>query len=207
MSTSDVGNAAATVFTNIPQPIIGHSANAMSINPAHAIADTGATSVFVMKDTQVQNKLQATKPISISLPDGAKVKSMHICDVTISGLLITLTGHIVPEMTMASLLGIRVLCKAGCKVVFTDAMCQVIYKGKVILTGYKDPKSNLWTLPIFQEAEILPSNNPQKILTCTIILRTIIPKGTIILEAVILPSNNPQPMLTHTIILHTIIPK
>jgi len=54
---------------------------------------------------------------------------------------------------MTSLLGIRVLCKAGCKVVFTDAMCQVIYKGKIILTGYKDQKSDLWTLPIFQAAE------------------------------------------------------
>ena len=54
---------------------------------------------------------------------------------------------------MASLQGIGVLCKAGCKVVFTDMKSQVIYKGKVILTGYKDPKSNFWTLPIFQTAE------------------------------------------------------
>jgi hypothetical protein len=79
---------------------------------------------------------------------------MHIFNVTIPGLLVTLTGHIVLEMTMASFLGIRVLCKAGCKVVFTNTMCQVIYKGNVILTGYKDRKSNLLTLPIFQEAEI-----------------------------------------------------
>ena len=83
----------------------------------------------------------------------AKVQSTHICDVTIPGFPVMLTGHIVPEMAMASLLGIRVLCKAGCKVVFTNTMCKVIYKGKVILTGYKDPKSNLRTLPILQAAE------------------------------------------------------
>ncbi len=30
-------------------------------------------------------------------------------------------------------------------------MCRVIYNGKIILTKYKDPKSNLWTLPILHE--------------------------------------------------------
>ena len=97
----NIVNAAANLSTNIPQPIIGHSANAMSIDPAHAIADTGAISIFVMKGTKVQNKRRATKPISISLLDGKKVQSTHICDVTTPSLPVTLTGHIVPEMTMA----------------------------------------------------------------------------------------------------------
>jgi hypothetical protein len=105
----------------------------MSIDLAHAITDTGPTSVFVMKETKVQSKCRAMNPISISLPDATKVQSTHICEVTIPSLPVTLTGHIVPEMTMASLLGIRVLCKAGCKVVITNTMCQVIYNGKVIL--------------------------------------------------------------------------
>ena len=38
---------------------------------------------------------------------------------------------------MALLLGIRVLCKAGCKVVFGDEKRQVTYNKSVILTGYK----------------------------------------------------------------------
>jgi hypothetical protein len=90
-------------------------------------------------------------PIQTSLPDGRKDTSTHICDITIPGLPITLTGHIIPEMTMASLLGIRVICKAGCVVVFDDKTCQVYYKGNLILMGYKDSTSNLWTLPIDQE--------------------------------------------------------
>jgi hypothetical protein len=52
-----------------------------------------------------------------------------------------------PDMTTASLFGIHILCKVGCKVLFDDNKCQVIYNSKVILTGYKDPASNLWTLP------------------------------------------------------------
>ncbi len=54
---------------------------------------------------------------------------------------------------MASLLGIHILCKAGCKVIFDDEKCQVNYKGNTIQTGYKDPASDLWTLPIFQGEE------------------------------------------------------
>ncbi len=49
---------------------------------------------------------------------------------------------------MALLMGIRVLCKAGCKVIFTDTKCEVKYKNKVILNGIKDPTTDLWTLPI-----------------------------------------------------------
>ncbi len=51
---------------------------------------------------------------------------------------------------MASLLGIHILCKAGWEVIFDDEKCQVNYKGNTILTGYKDPASTLWMLPIFQ---------------------------------------------------------
>ncbi len=73
---------------------------------------------------------------------------MHICDIIIPGLPTILTGHIMPDMTTASLFGICILCKARCKVLFDNNKCQVIYNGKVILTGYKDPNSDLWTVPI-----------------------------------------------------------
>jgi len=59
-----------------------------------------------------------------------------------------LTRNIVPGLSVASLMGIRVLCKAGCKVIFTDTKCEVKYKNKVILNGIKDPTTDLWTLPI-----------------------------------------------------------
>ncbi len=67
----------------------------------------------------------------------------------IPGIPTTLTGHIVPAMTIASLFGICILCKACCQVIFDDDKCQVIYNGNIILTGYKDSVSDLCTLPIF----------------------------------------------------------
>ena len=57
-------------------------------------------------------------------------------------------GRIVPFLSAASLIGIRPLCKAGCTVVFDDKKCNVMYNGMVILRGFKDPSTDLWTLPI-----------------------------------------------------------
>jgi hypothetical protein len=96
----------------------------------------------------MKNIRPATDPLTINLPNGEIVHSTHICDISIPGLPMILTGHIVPGLSMASLMGIRVLCKAGCKVIFTDTKCEVIFKNKVILNGIKDPTTDLWTLPI-----------------------------------------------------------
>jgi hypothetical protein len=119
----------------------------------HAIMDTGATAIFIMEGTPVENKRIATKPLTINLPDGSKIKSSHCCDVTIPGLPVTLTGHIVPSLSIASLIGVRVLCNAGCKVTFCKEHCDIIYNDKVILQGRKDPTTDLWTIPIRQEAQ------------------------------------------------------
>jgi len=50
---------------------------------------------------------------------------------------------------MASLIGIQILCKAGCKVVFDNKKCKVFYENN--LRGYKDLTTNLWTLPIINK--------------------------------------------------------
>jgi hypothetical protein len=122
----DDNNDITVVASNCTSTTEQH-ANAMNIAPTHAIADAGATSIFVMAGTPADNIRDATHPIHISLPDGKKIISTHVCDIQIPGLPITLTGHIVPDMKMASLLGIHVLCKAGCEVIFDDQQCWVIF--------------------------------------------------------------------------------
>jgi hypothetical protein len=66
----------------------------MQIAPTHAVADTGITLVFVMAGAPAKNICMATKPIQISLPDGTKITSTHICDIDIPGLPHMLIGHI-----------------------------------------------------------------------------------------------------------------
>ncbi len=74
--------------------------NAMTIATSEAIADTGATSIFIMDGADVKNKRPALKPLTINLPDGRQLKSTHICDIDIPGLPTTLTGHIVPNLAI-----------------------------------------------------------------------------------------------------------
>ena len=88
------------------------------VETTYAIADTGATSIFIMEGVPVKNKRVARHPLTINLPDCAKVRSTHECDVMYPGLPVKLTGHIVPGLTILSLIGIRVLCEAGCNVTF-----------------------------------------------------------------------------------------
>jgi hypothetical protein len=126
--------------------------NTMSFAKSHAVADRGATSLFLMEGLKMSNVQIATNPLSINLPDGAIVKSMHTCDIIIQGLPTVLTGHIVQGLTMVSLVGIRILCNAGCTVTFTEKYCDVMYNEKLILRGYKDPQTDLWTLPITSDA-------------------------------------------------------
>ena len=106
--------------------------NAIAIAASQAIADTGATYIFIMEVTPCKNLCPATSPLTINLPDGTKVKSTHACNITISGLPKVLVGHVVPKLSIASLIGIRVICVAGCKVLFTKTKCDVWYKGTVI---------------------------------------------------------------------------
>ncbi len=100
----------------------------------------------------MKNMRPATNPLNINLPDGMMVISTHLCNLEIPGLPYVLEGHIVPDLTVALLIGIRILCEMGCIIVFTDTACYVRYQGKVILTGYKDPSMDLWVLPITPDA-------------------------------------------------------
>jgi hypothetical protein len=116
---------------------------AYTIATNDAIADLGATQIFVMKGTPVLNKQKITCPLKVALADGRRVMSTHMCDIVLPGLPTTLVGHIVPELSIASLFGIRVLTEAGCTVKFDNKKIVVKYNNKTILVGLKDPTMDL----------------------------------------------------------------
>ncbi len=101
-----------------------------------------------MDGTPVVNKRATTHPLKVALADGRMVLSTHMCDINIDGLPTVLTGHIIPDLSIASLFGIRVLTEAGCMVTFDKNNCIVRYNGAIILRGVKDPATDLWTLPL-----------------------------------------------------------
>jgi hypothetical protein len=78
--------------------------NAITITTSQAIADTGATPIFIMEGTPCDNLQPTIRPLTINLPDGTKTKSTHTCDITIPGLPMVLVGHIVPKLSIALLI-------------------------------------------------------------------------------------------------------
>jgi hypothetical protein len=131
-------NNNSTVITSNTSPSsdsISHHALGMLVKPLLVVANMGATLLFLTKGAPCQNKHHAINLVIITLLDRCKIKSMHVCDVMIPGLPTVLMGHIMPDMTTASIFGTRVSWKAGCQVLFDDDKCQVIFNGTVILTG------------------------------------------------------------------------
>jgi hypothetical protein len=130
-------NTCSSHSTTISSPGPVFAGAVFKLNPNNAIADLGATQIFVMDGTPVLNKRCTMCPLKVSLADGHEVTSTHICDVKINGLTVTLMGHIIPELTVA-----------GCEVWFDNLKCTVWYNNRIILQGGKDQATDLWTLPI-----------------------------------------------------------
>ena len=115
----------------------------------HAISDSGATDHFLIKGMPAVNIKIATNPITITLPNGKVIQSTHTCNLDIPWLPAEMTeGHIVPGLAHASLISTRKFCDAGCKVVFDMHESCVYYQGKLVLTGDRNPTTQLWRLPI-----------------------------------------------------------
>ncbi len=121
IATSNVSPCPAIIETAYFAPRI----QPIEIDDADGIADMGATSVFVKEGVPVANKRPATHPITVDLPDGRKVKSMHTCKVVVPSLPHSLVGHIVPNLAIALLFGICLLCNAECIVVFDKDKCDI----------------------------------------------------------------------------------
>ncbi len=73
----------------------------VTLDTKDAIADTGATQIFVMEGMPVLNKWPTTSPLRVSFADGHAVTSTHKCDIIIDGLSMTLMGHIIHDLKTA----------------------------------------------------------------------------------------------------------
>ena len=122
---------AGTEVTRMPPhklPKWGYAA--MTIASNEAIAESGATQIFFVDCIPIHNRQQTTCPLKVALADGRRVMSTHMCNIIIPGLPPMLVGHIILELSIASLFGIRVLTAAGCTVTFesTNALLNTMKK-------------------------------------------------------------------------------
>jgi len=112
-----------------------------------AILDTGCTDHFLSIGTPVSNLTKNPFGILVGLPDKSTMRSTHTGDLQQLDLpQEARSDHLFPKMN-APLLSIPKLCDAGCKAKFKRHYVTVIDStGAVVLTGGRDPATNLWTV-------------------------------------------------------------
>jgi hypothetical protein len=96
------------------------AAASVTLKTKDAIADSGATQIFVMENTPVINKHITQSPLKVALADGHEVFSTHECNVHIVGLPTIITKHIIPDLMITLLFRIRVLLRLDVKYDLTN---------------------------------------------------------------------------------------
>ena len=62
-----------------------------------------------------------------------------------------------PSLAHASLISIKVLCDAGCKVIYNEDECHIYYDNKFVWLGKREPNTGLWILPLTDATQRPPS--------------------------------------------------
>ena len=105
-----------------------------------AVADAGATSHFVLPGAPVTNITPTDSPLVITLPDGQTLQSTHTCELSAPWLPVRARkAHIVPGLAHTSLVSIKMLCEAGCKVAYDEDEVRVYFKRQVVWRGKREP--------------------------------------------------------------------
>jgi hypothetical protein len=57
-------------------------------------------------------------------------------------------AHIIPGLTLHSLLSVVTMCNAGYTITFTKIGCTIVYRGQTVVCGHKCTRTGLWTIPL-----------------------------------------------------------
>ena len=99
-------------------------------------------------DSTILDIQPATAPFPVFLPNGDAVWSTHTGHINIPELPPEATeAHMFPDLHSNALISVRLLCKHGCEVLFTETKATVHYNNKVILTGHLDD-CGLYRVPL-----------------------------------------------------------
>jgi len=125
----------------------------------YTIVDSGATSNFLVTEAPVVNVVPTLNLITVTIPNGSRVQSMHACKLAIPELPEKAQiGHIVYGLASHSLVSVIKLCNAGYEVTFTKIERIVKYRSKLVLTGYKCQHTELWMIPLTSNG--METSNP-----------------------------------------------
>jgi hypothetical protein len=82
------------------------------------------------------------------MPNHSRIQATHTCQIYIPDLPTkACEAHLFPDLAHA-LLSIGLLCDHVCTAIFDKQHVKISYKNAIILTGYHDPETNLWKVPL-----------------------------------------------------------
>jgi hypothetical protein len=82
------------------------------------------------------------------MPNHSRIQATHTSQINIPNLPSkACEAHLFPNLAHA-LLSIGLLCDHGCTATFNKKHVKISYRNAIILTGYRDPDTNLWKVPL-----------------------------------------------------------
>jgi hypothetical protein len=136
-----VGASEKTVINKINNNIIGNlTRTPPKQTHTPAIFDSGTTGHYILCDTACFDKRPTSQPLTVTLPNGEKIKSTHEATLPFPNLpKKALEAHVFPGLNGQALLSIGTFCDAGCTALFTTMAVIIARDGKVVLTGQRQP--------------------------------------------------------------------
>jgi hypothetical protein len=114
--------------------------------------DSGCTGHFLLANAPCLNKVKSRTPLTVRLPNGAKMESSHTAELDIPELNTAASkAHVFPGMANHYLLSVGQLCDKGYIVTFKQASVTICdSKQSQILSGPRDLNTGLWRINLKQ---------------------------------------------------------
>ena len=124
-------------------------AQSCSRSSYRAFADTGASGTYLTTSAPIIPVPTTSPPIHVGVPNGTYLQSSAQCKLDFPMLPEEAQqAHILPGLTMGSLLSIGRLCDAGCIATFDQHKVNIFKDDTLLLSGSRDPATKLWSIPL-----------------------------------------------------------
>ena len=109
------------------------------------VIDTGTTTHFFMKERNVEKIRNVDVGINVMSPNGGVTQSIATAEVKLPQVSKTACdAHILSSLASGSFYSVGQLYGDGCEAYFNKTSCTITKKGKLVLSGTRTAKSQLW---------------------------------------------------------------
>ena len=105
-------------------------------NVINTYADSGASNTYFRLQDVLKHKIVTKNSIAVTQADGNTMHSTHIANMNLPTLSSAAkVGHVIPNLSSASLLSIGQLCDDDCLALFNKEKVFIFQQNKLILKG------------------------------------------------------------------------